>query len=79
LLKLDPAPRFVIYSYGQALKPADRSVVTSGKYFGMVTNYQITAEVATRTVVRIEGVQTNPHSTTNLHAVIESFNVLPPD
>jgi len=37
------------------------------------------SKVATRTVVRIEGVQTNPHSTTNLHAVIESFNVLPPD
>ncbi len=48
-------PRFVIYSYGQALKPADRSVQVSGTYRGMATNYQITAEVATRAVVRVEG------------------------
>ena len=66
-------PRFVIYSYGQALHPADRSVLTSGPFFGMCTNYQVTAEVVTRAVVRIEGAPNNPH------AVIESYNVLPPD
>jgi hypothetical protein len=73
LLKCDHNPRFVIYSYGQALKPAARSIVTSGQYFGLCTNYQITAEVASRTVVRIEGAPTNSH------AVIENFNLLPPD
>jgi hypothetical protein len=73
LLQCDPAQRFVIYSYGQALKPAEHSLVTSGQYFGLCTNYQVTAETVTRTVVRIEGGAKNPK------AVVESFNVLPPD
>jgi hypothetical protein len=71
LLRLDQKPRFVIYSYGQSLKPAEHSIVTSGSYFGLCTNYQVTAEVATRAVVRIEGAPTNPH------VVIENYNVLP--
>jgi hypothetical protein len=67
-------PRFVIYSYGQALKPAPRSFyMGSGPFFGLCTNYQITAEVATRTVVRIDGAPNKPRT------VIESFSVLPPD
>jgi hypothetical protein len=73
LLKLDPVPRFVVYSYGQTLKPADKSLVTSGSFFGLCTNYQIMAEAATRAVIRIEG------APTNTHAVVESFNLLPPD
>jgi hypothetical protein len=83
LLQCDPTPRFAIYSYGQTLKPAVRSRVTSGGYLGLCTNYQITAEVATRTVVRFEGVPAYRAGTTpgiiNLHPVIESFSVLPPD
>jgi hypothetical protein len=81
LLRVDTVPRFVIYAYGQALKPAEHSLVNSGGLFGLVTNYQVTAEVATRSVVRIEGVQStgNYRSMTNLHPVIESFNILPPD
>jgi hypothetical protein len=39
-----------------------------------VRNYQVTAEYATRTVVRVEG---DPRG--KLRAVVESFNVLPPD
>jgi len=67
-------PRFVIYSWGQALKPAPKSLYTfSGPYLGLCTNYQITAEVATRAVVHIEGAPTKPRT------VIESFSVLPPD
>ncbi len=73
LLRTADQPRFVIYSYGQTLKPANRSIVTSGQYVGLCTNYQITAEVATRAVVRIDGWPRNPH------AVVESYNVLPPD
>jgi hypothetical protein len=73
LLQGPQNPRFAIYSYGQALKPAPRSIVTSGSYFGLCTNYQITAEVATRAIVRIDG------APTNTHAVVESFNVLPPE
>lgn len=68
-------PRFVIYAYGQALKPAGpRSFyMGSGPYFGLCTNYQVTAEVATRAVVRVDGAPTKPRT------VIESYNVLPPD
>jgi hypothetical protein len=85
LLKDDPVPRFTIYSWGQALKPADRSVVTGGPFFGMCTNYQITAEVVTRAVIRVEGLPLHPQPLTdpqpfkNLRLVIESYNVLPPD
>ncbi|HZF01894.1 MAG TPA: pilus assembly PilX N-terminal domain-containing protein [Methylomirabilota bacterium] len=74
LLRVSGSPRYVIYSYGQSLKPAGPSaLVTSGTLFGMITNYQVTAESATRAVVRIEG------APTNTHAVIESFNILPSD
>lgn len=67
LLKVGDA-RFVIYSYGQALKPKYINPVSK-----LAENYQITAEVATRTVVRLEGTPDRPR------AVIESFNILPPD
>lgn len=73
LLKCDQTPRFTIYSYGQALKPATHGFVVNGTYAGLVTNYQVTAEMATRAVVRIDG------AATNAHAVIEQFNVLPPE
>jgi len=81
LLKCDETPRVVVYTFGQTLKPAPRSRVTSGPFFGLCTNYQITAEVVTRSVVRFDGVpaykQGNPEPINNLHPVIESFSVLP--
>lgn len=61
--------RYVIYSWGQCLQPAPGGVYLGSDYFGMVTNYQVTAETATRAVVRI----------TPTNVVIESFNVLPPN
>lgn len=65
-------PRFTVYAFGQSLKPADRSLVLSGDYRGLCTNYQVTGEYATKTVFRIEGeVNKNPR------AVIESYKVLP--
>jgi hypothetical protein len=73
LLRGADNPRFTIYSYGQALKPANNSIVRSGPYFGLCTNYQITAEFVTRTVVRIDGSPAAPK------AVVESFNILPPE
>jgi hypothetical protein len=85
LLKSDSVPRFIVYSYGQTLRPADRSIVTAGPFAGLCTNYQITAEVATRAVVRVDGVppyplpMTPPQPLTNLNVVVESFNVLPPE
>ncbi len=81
--------RFVIYSYGQSLKPAPNGVVTGGPNlanntspFGMVTNYQVVAETATRSVVRISPVITtnfNGTLNTNYNTKIEQFNVLGPD
>lgn len=85
LLRLGES-RFVIYAYGQALHPAANSVLTSGPYFQMCTNYQITAEVATRAVVRVEGSpdpRNRNHSDAKKryppHLVVESFNYLAPD
>jgi Flp pilus assembly protein TadG len=93
LLRCSGSPRYVIYSYGQTLKPAQSSLVTSGgNLFGMCTNYQIVSEAATRAVVRFGSTLTNVITTnnasgswftvpmmTNNNAVIERFNVLPPD
>jgi hypothetical protein len=83
------APRYVIYSYGQALKPAPNgtylgsATLANGQpAFGMVTNYQVMSETATRAVVRLDTVRTNANDAiivTPPRAVIESFNVLPPD
>ena len=91
LLTLNHTPRFVIYSYGQTLRPAERSLyLVNGPYLRMCTNYQVTAECATRTVVRVEG-SFDPQYAPNIrgpdiygrfyppHLVIEQFNVLPPD
>jgi hypothetical protein len=96
LLTLNHSPRFVIYSYGQTLRPADRSLyMVSGPYFRMCTNYQVTAETATRAVVRVEGSfdprygpdpqnpgvqRVDPYGRSYPpHIVVEQFNVLPPD
>ena len=82
----------MIYCYSQALKPAPNGIYTgSGQFFGMVTNYQVVSEIATRAVVRFGSTRTNVVTTldgtnwfsapmvTNNNAVIESFNLLPPD
>jgi hypothetical protein len=88
-------PRFVVYAWGQSLKPAKRNpeddgpsiqVVTEGtpgnpdyQPKGLVRNYQITGEMATRAVIRVE-FDRFPNGQINYakpHAVVESFNVLP--
>jgi hypothetical protein len=92
LLRCSGSPRYVIYCYGQALKPAPNSVYTGGgQFFGMVTNYQVVSEIATRAVVRFGSTVTNVVTAnsfgnwfsmpmvTNNNAVIENFNILPPD
>jgi hypothetical protein len=69
------SPRYVVYCYGQALRPAPNSLVTSGgSSFGMCTNYQVVAESAARAVVRVDGAGTPAP-----HVVVESYNPLPPD
>jgi hypothetical protein len=95
LLRCADSPRYVIYCYGQALKPAPNGIYTGGdNFFGMVTNYQVVSEIATRAVVRFGSMLTNVVSSANIsgniywftapvvtnnNAVIESFNILPPD
>jgi len=93
LLTLNQSPRFVIYSFGQTLHPAaGNPLVAGGQFNGLCTNYQITAESATRAVVRVEGSPDpqyskdgpNPHPDPQgryypPHLVVEQFNVLGPD
>jgi hypothetical protein len=98
LLRCASSPRYVIYCYGQTLKPVlNASYMGSGPFFGMITNYQVVSEIATRAVVRFNSALTNIITTntlivstnglnwfsvpvvTNNNAVIENFNILPPD
>ncbi len=73
LLRLG-APRFVVYCYGEALRPAPGGMVLSGPNFKTITNYQVVAESAARAVIRVEQADTK-----HPRAVVESFNLLPPD
>jgi hypothetical protein len=85
LVRVSSSPRYVIYTYGQALKPAPNGVylgTTPAGTFGMITNYQVVAEMAARAVVRLETVRTNLNgviTVTPPRAVVESFNILPPN
>ncbi|HEX9048192.1 MAG TPA: hypothetical protein VF988_14295, partial [Verrucomicrobiae bacterium] len=67
-------PRYVLYCYGQTLRPAPNGTVLSGPFFQLVTNYQVTAESVIRALIRVEDA-----NTTHPHAVVESYNVLPPN
>jgi hypothetical protein len=75
LLKRDE-PRFVVYAFGQSLKPAPRSLTSDPNYYHMCTNYQITGEVITKTTFRVEGEAMNARNP--LRAVVESYQILPP-
>ena len=82
LLKPDE-PRFVVYAYGQSLRPAPASVVTEyGPYFQMPTNYVITGEYVTKTLMRLETVGDIDPLTGALRIRIlpvkESYNEVPP-
>jgi hypothetical protein len=85
LLSGGESARFVIYTFGQTLKPAERSIMNNGAYFGLCTNYQVVAETAVRAVVRVDGspdpAQANnpdPQKRYPPRVVMESYNVLPP-
>ena len=87
-------PRFVVYAWGQSLKPAERgvelrnnaiypagpSIDTSTR---LVKNYQITGETAMRAVVKVEFTYEYVPATQSVirhpRAVIESFNIIPND
>jgi hypothetical protein len=72
-------PRYVVYCYGQTLKPAPNGIVTSGTYFGLVTNYQVTAESASRAIIRLDNTPTPINPNAKPHVVVEQYNPLPPD
>jgi hypothetical protein len=73
--------RFVIYAFGQSLKPAPQSVIPGGNYRGLCVNYEVTGELAARAIVRMELDYPQPPQPgpPRVRAVIESFNILPPD
>lgn len=77
LLKNDE-PRYVVYAWAQTLRPAPGATITApGPFFGMATNYVVTGEFATKTVLRFEGALTNTAPVTrNLRAVIEDHRVI---
>jgi hypothetical protein len=76
LLKPDD-PYVVIYSFGQALRPAENSVSrVPGPFRGLCTNYQVTAEMVTKTAVRIVR---DPQQPKLFKAVVEGYNILPAD
>ena len=72
-------PRYVVYCYGQTLKPAPGGTVGSGAYFGLCTNYQVTAESASRAVIRVVNAPSPENPTATPRIVIEQYNPLPPD
>ncbi len=74
------SPRYVVFAYGQSLKPAQNSVVYSGANFGLCTNYQITGEYSSRTVFRVENQPVPGYPVAQQpKVVIESFNVMQPE
>ena len=73
-------PRYVVYCYGQTLKPAPNGYVASpGQFFGLNTNYQVVAESAARVVLRVVNAPTPANPTGAPHVVVEQYNPLPPN
>jgi hypothetical protein len=74
-------PQFVIYSWGQSLRPQSFYLGTGAPasyIFGLCTNYEITGEVLTRTVCHVVS-GPDPTSTNgpSPRFVVDSFNVEP--
>ncbi len=82
LLRKDE-PRFAVLAYGQSLRPAPGSVVTEpGPFFQMPTNYVITGEYVTKTLMHLEQfVEPDPITgapRTRIRPVKEFYNEVPP-
>ena len=82
LLRVSESPRYVIYGYGQALRPAANGTYNAGAgpLFNLVTNYQVVAETGVRAVVQVhpQVTATATGFVTNYTTTVESFNLLPP-
>lgn len=82
LLRADE-PRFAVLAYGQSLRPAPGSVITEpGDFFQMPTNYVITGEYVTKTLMHLEQ-SLEPHPitgvlTNRIRAVKDTYNEIPP-
>jgi hypothetical protein len=72
LLKLG-LPQFVIYSWGQSLKPKDLYSSGTGSLLNICTNYEITGEFLTRTVCHIVS---DPGAGAP-RIVIDNYNIMP--
>jgi hypothetical protein len=72
-------PRYVVYCYGQTLKPAPNGIVTSGQFSGLCTNYQVQAESAERVVIQVVNTPTPANPNAAPHVVVQQYNALPPD
>ncbi|HTI72533.1 MAG TPA: hypothetical protein VMF06_21335 [Candidatus Limnocylindria bacterium] len=70
-------PRFVIYSFAQTLKPAPGATYTGlDPLFGLCTNYVVTGETATKTVLRFDGrpIRSEVRTVVEDHQVLSSSN-----
>ena len=82
LLRCPAEPQYTIYCFGQTLRPAQGGLVQSGPFFGMITNYQVVAESASRAVIQVHAqatVRKDGRSVTNYSTTVESFNTLAPE
>jgi hypothetical protein len=66
-------PQFVIYAWGESLRPKSRYLGTPALLTGVVTNYEITGEFLSRTVCHVV------HTNTIPKMVIDSYNIEPSD
>jgi hypothetical protein len=70
LLRADE-PTVTVYAYGQSLKPAPNSFyLKPGNFYGMVTNYVVTGEFATKTLLRFEGTPNAPTTKVEDHRIL---------
>jgi hypothetical protein len=73
LMKLG-LPQFVIYAWGQSLKPKNLYSSGTGPLMNLCTNYEITGEYLTRTVCHVVSVD---GTTGQPKFVIDNFNIEP--
>jgi hypothetical protein len=64
-------PRFIIWAYGQSLKPAANGIYMKASHFGLCTNYQITGESMVRMVCHVVETNGSPK------IVVDNYNVMP--
>ncbi len=76
------SPRYVIYCYGQALRPAQDGVALDLTHNGLVTNYQVVAESAARAVISVhpQVIYRLPSPpVTNYTTTVENYTPLTPN